>query len=540
METKNRFKIIIPSYNNEQWVEYNLASILNQTYDNYDVVYINDASTDNTLQLVKSIVGDNSKFNIINNEKNKGAAYNYVEYIDTFVDNEDIIIHLDGDDWFFDDNVLDNINNFYNKNNCWMTYGQFVVYNGDSYKESNPQGSPYNDFVHNFKLYRKDLWRASHLRTYKGKLFKAIDKNDLKDLTNKEYYWHASDLAWAFPALEMCPKDKIGVLDFYAHVYNQVPSNKVRTAERENVDNSKYEIEIRNRKHYKEGLTGEKLPQINAFGDYHERHTIPTTFTYVYNLSEGEFDLTFLQDDMILNYLKGNINVDKTKPIVASVIEGPHLFNQKEVYKEVISNYDKFDLVLGWHESLHNLPNFKFKPITEISQWNTLPEILDTNKFKIYDKNKLVSFISSDKNISTHHQFRLDCLKEAKNKFPYIDVFGRGINPINSKLDGLKDYHFSVVIENGYFDHYFTEKIIDAFLSGTIPLYYGCKNIEKYFDINGIIMFETKEELLNKIQNLTPELYQSKIESVKNNYKLALEWWEDNDRLFNKYLKDII
>ena len=404
----------------------------------------------------------------------------------------------------------------------------------------NPQGTPYSNFVHDFKLYRRDAWRASHLRTYRGKLFKAINKDDLKTLTTKEYYWHASDLAWAYPAMEMCPKNKIGVIDFYSHVYNQVPSNQVRTAEREHADNSQYELEIRNRKHYKEGLSGEKLPQVNVYGDYKERHTIPTTFSYVYNLPKGEFDLTFLQDETILQYLDGSIIVDQNKPIVAYVAEGPHLFNQKIIHERIIENHSKFDLILGWHESLHNLPNFKFKPIVEISQWNTLPELLDTNQFQIYNKNKLVSFISSDKNISPYHQFRLNCLNEVRSKLSHVDVFGRNINPINSKLDGLKDYHFSVVMENGYFDHYFTEKILDAFLCGTIPLYYGCKNPEHYFDVNGIIQFETKEELLTQLQNLTPELYKSKLDSVKNNYKLALEWWEDNDRLFSKYLINVI
>ena len=48
MSKQNKFKIVIPSYNNEKWVEYNTASIISQTYKNYDVLYINDKSTDNT------------------------------------------------------------------------------------------------------------------------------------------------------------------------------------------------------------------------------------------------------------------------------------------------------------------------------------------------------------------------------------------------------------------------------------------------------------------------------------------------------------
>ena len=48
----NKFKIVIPSYNNEKWIEHNTASIIRQTYKNYDVLYINDKSTDKTLELI--------------------------------------------------------------------------------------------------------------------------------------------------------------------------------------------------------------------------------------------------------------------------------------------------------------------------------------------------------------------------------------------------------------------------------------------------------------------------------------------------------
>ena len=72
---KNKFKIIIPSFNNENWIEYNVASIINQTYQNYDVLYIDDASSDETFNNVNSIVKDLKNWKVIKNELNKGAAY---------------------------------------------------------------------------------------------------------------------------------------------------------------------------------------------------------------------------------------------------------------------------------------------------------------------------------------------------------------------------------------------------------------------------------------------------------------------------------
>ena len=66
---KNKFVIMCCSYNNEQWVNTHIESILEQTYTNYEVIYVNDASTDNTLKMVTELVGDDERFHIINNEK---------------------------------------------------------------------------------------------------------------------------------------------------------------------------------------------------------------------------------------------------------------------------------------------------------------------------------------------------------------------------------------------------------------------------------------------------------------------------------------
>ena len=541
MDQQNRFVIISPSYNNAQWVETYYQSITTQTYDNYQVLYINDKSTDNTGELIESFTKDNPRFKVIHHTENKGAAYNYVEYLDSLdLSPEDILVHLDGDDWLAYPTTLEYLNNYYNQKDVWMTYGKFVTY--PDLKEGNPQNSPYPDFVKKHKLYRKDVWRASHLRTYKYFLFDNIDKEDLKSRYTQEYFWHASDLAWAYPCLEMCPADKIGVVEEFTYVYNV--SEADRTKEREAQDNTKFEVEIRNKKHYKtledKSAKAEKLPQVNAFGDYRERHFIPETFSYVYNLTEGEYDVTILQDDSILEYLAGRIKVDNSKPVVAIVAEGPHLFNQQQVYSNVINNYDKFAKVLGWHESLFTLPNFQFRPLTEISQWNLLPEELNISDFRIYNKTKVASFIASNKNLCAGHQFRLNCVNEVRKTNLNVDLYGRGINPISSKIEGLKDYCFSVAIENETFPHYFTEKILDCFLSGTIPIYYGCTNIEEYFNPEGVISFSSESELVDILSGLSTEMYQQKFHAVEENLTKALELWENNDIFYFKYLKNLI
>ena len=88
MEKQNKFRIVTPSYNNEEWVEFNIASILNQTYTNYEVLYLCDASTDKTFERVTELVGDNPKFKLINRSENKGAMYNYSHELEEFLSHE--------------------------------------------------------------------------------------------------------------------------------------------------------------------------------------------------------------------------------------------------------------------------------------------------------------------------------------------------------------------------------------------------------------------------------------------------------------------
>jgi glycosyltransferase involved in cell wall biosynthesis len=249
---QNKFKIVIPSYNNEKWIEPNLASIIHQNYTNFEVLYIDDASTDDTYEIVQHVVHDLPNWKVIRNEKNMRRGYNispHSEHIKNFfTDDEDILVFVDGDDWLYDDNVLGKLNDFYNDGDYWMGYGGMVCY--PSGQPGNPQNSPYPDVVHQANAYRRDHWRASHLRTFKWHLYKQIRKEDMCYSKTGEYYFHAEDLATSYPCLEMCPKDKIGVLDFYSYVFNETPSNRERGIAREAEAGMDLENEIRNQKPY--------------------------------------------------------------------------------------------------------------------------------------------------------------------------------------------------------------------------------------------------------------------------------------------------
>ena len=66
------FSVVIPLYNKEAFVEKTINSVLNQTYQNFEVIIVNDCSTDNSLNVVQKI--DDSRFKIIKHNENKGLS----------------------------------------------------------------------------------------------------------------------------------------------------------------------------------------------------------------------------------------------------------------------------------------------------------------------------------------------------------------------------------------------------------------------------------------------------------------------------------
>jgi len=93
---------------------------------------------------------------------------------------------------------------------------------------------------------------------------------------------------------------------------------------------------------------------------------------------------------------------------------------------------------------------------------------IDKEDQMVHKKNKLLSIIVSEKNFTLGHKLRHKIVDLHKNE---LDIFGRAYNPVDKKIESLKDYMFHVVVENSSVDGYFTEKIIDCFATGTVPIY---------------------------------------------------------------------
>ena len=139
---------------------------------------------------------------------------------------------------------------------------------------------------------------------------------------------------------------------------------------------------------------------------------------------------------------------------------------------------DTYEIIFTYSDELIELhPKFKFIPANGF--W--------IEESKIYEKTKLTSMICSHKSHTPLQQFRVNFANENKDK---IDVMGHISKGLQIKEEGLVDYMFSVCIENDEHDTYFTEKIFDSFYAGTVPIYLGCLNVEKYLPSNVFINFK--------------------------------------------------
>lgn len=191
--------VLITSYNNSEWCDWNLSSVFEQKYTNYRVIYIDDCSTDDTYSLVVKKMKKHKMepvMLILRNAERKGTLANVYTATHTCAD-EEIIVILDGDDAFAHSEVLTRINKAYHNHNVWMTYGQYI----ESITKKIGCCSRIPTAFIQRNAYREYPWVTSHVRTYYAWLFKNINPKDL--MYSNDFFQVAVDLAIMFPMLEM-------------------------------------------------------------------------------------------------------------------------------------------------------------------------------------------------------------------------------------------------------------------------------------------------------------------------------------------------
>lgn len=127
MVTKRRFSVIISAYNVEAYIERAINSVLKQNFEDYELIVVEDKSTDNTLENIMKYEG---KIKIIKNEKNRGLGA--VRNIGIENATGEYIVHLDGDDTLYNDSTLKDIDKVIGTNTPDIVFFGFQEVNGNN------------------------------------------------------------------------------------------------------------------------------------------------------------------------------------------------------------------------------------------------------------------------------------------------------------------------------------------------------------------------------------------------------------------------
>lgn len=219
----------------------------------------------------------------------------------------------------------------------------------------------------------------------------------------------------------------------------------------------------------------------------------------------------------------------------AWLIEPPIVNGEMYInFHKVAKNFEKVFSHNKWLEK--RIDNFHFMP--HGGTW------LREEDIKIHNKNKLCSIIMSNKEWNAGHRHRISIWNRLNKS--NIDCFGSICrNKVEYKVTALQDYMFSIAMENEsvpfLFDrevHYFSEKLIDCLLTGTIPLYLGNPHIiNNYFNRDGIMCFTDYESLAKQMEKITPELYQSKQKAIEENFNLAHKYIHPEELIYEELCK---
>ncbi len=212
--------------------------------------------------------------------------------------------------------------------------------------------------------------------------------------------------------------------------------------------------------------------------------------------------------------------------------EPPHLLQYEKAFT------DQFANIISCHDYIQHKNNIFYQQGLPWFVGKILQFTKCINDNKNYNqllsqkqprKNKLISVICSPKTFTVDYEERKIFVAKLKNHFANkIDIFGRGIKKVGDKWDALAPYKYHIALENSSYKDYWTEKLSDAFLSFCHPIYYGCPNIEKYFD----------KGMLSRIDIKNPDKAISIIEKIISNNtfeKSQKKIEEARDKCLNKY-----
>ena len=240
-----KFNIIMPVYNSEKWITQSIESVCRQSYGNWKLIVADDCSSDKTIEQIMKFHNSGFSIEALKNKARKGPLLNQYFVLKNYTEPDSVIIHLDGDDWLADKDVLKELSKVYKSSETWATYGNYKSLSGGI-----SVCRPIDPELSIRKNSTVTGWCFSHLRTYRQQLVKYLRVADMVGKDGK-FFMAAADVAIFLPILEMCGKDRIVYHDRINLIYNDL--NPISESTAKNVDTQiKTAVAIYNKQPYAE------------------------------------------------------------------------------------------------------------------------------------------------------------------------------------------------------------------------------------------------------------------------------------------------
>ena len=229
MNVNPKIEVFVPGYNVERFIDRCLSSIFEQTYPYFDVLMIDDASTDKTGTLMDE-ASRRYKFReslVMHNETNQKMPRN-LEFLR--VGNPDnVIVIVDADDYLFNLNVFTIIADEYLDPDLWLMYGSYT--REDPRIMPNPALPFPPDVIANrsFRKYSATNLVYNHPITFRRRLLQNIEDWEMQ--SNGEWFTAAYDHVIMMPMLEMSAPDHFKWCPEILYVYNE--DNELSEAKRD-------------------------------------------------------------------------------------------------------------------------------------------------------------------------------------------------------------------------------------------------------------------------------------------------------------------
>jgi len=248
------------------------------------------------------------------------------------------------------------------------------------------------------------------------------------------------------------------------------------------------------------------------------------------NNKDGEVHI--FEDNWLTRHEQFNCKVK-----IASLLECPEVYAYyKRSNPSVLNPFDwikenhrHFDYIMSPYYFLKDLVGDKFLWVPALSSR------IKRDEFGLYEKERNVSIIASFKDWTYGHKLRHEIIKKYGNQF---DIYGSGYNNLintHGKIIAVAPYRFNICVLNSCEDDYFTEHLTDVFAVGTVPVWFGTKNLKKYWNPDGFIQFESLNDLEQILPTLTPELYQSKLDAITENVEITKKYVSIPDFIYENY-----